>query len=286
MTRKRKLIIISGALFLAAGVGIAPLWPRISRVAVRLRAYFALPVYAETIVSNGDYSNLIFLHHSTGRNLINEGNVRPSLTEREYQFWDHDFNHIGLIKPDGSPANAHYRIPGMWGRGDTDVAGLSALFSQPATNPPDNAFSRLLQHDVIVVKSCYPNSAIGDDETLRQFQTHYRQMRDTADAHSNHLFIIMTSPPLHPLGTNPEEAARSRKLSDWLISDDFLEGHPNLFVFDFFDLLADPDLNTLRTDYQMTPSEAQSHPNQLANETIGPLFVEFIDTAVQTYRNN
>lgn len=286
MTRKRMLIVISGALFLAAGVGTVPLWPRISRVATRLLTYMSLPVYADPIASDGDYSNLIFLHHSTGRNLISEGGVRPLLTELGYQFWDHDFNHVGLIQPDGSPANAHYRIPGMWGRGDTDVPGLAALFSQPATDPPDNAFSRLLQHDVIIVKSCYPNSAIQDDEMLRQFQAYYRQMRELIDAHPDRLFIIMTSPPLHPLGTNSEEAARARQLADWLVSDDFLAGHPNLFIFDFFDLLADPELNTLRKAYQMTSSEAQSHPNQLANETIGPLFVEFIDTAVQNYRDN
>jgi len=56
-----------------------------------------------------------------------------------------------------------------------------------------------------------------------------------------------------------------------------------VFVFDFFDLLADPNTHTLRAGYQLSPDNPDSHPNRLANETIGPLFVEFIDEAVQVY---
>jgi len=119
-----------------------------------------------------------------------------------------------------------------------------------------------------------------------QFQTWYLQMRDVMDQHLNRIFILVTSPPLHPLATNPDEAARARAIADWLKSDAYLKGHPNLFVFDFFDLLADPDTNMLAARYQLDPDDANSHPNQLANETIGPLFVTFIDEAAQTYRHS
>ncbi|MCB9422095.1 MAG: hypothetical protein H6667_20000 [Ardenticatenaceae bacterium] len=286
MSQKQKLLIISGVVpLLLVGAGTVLLWPQINRTATRLRTYLSMPVYDEPITVNGDYSNIIFLHHSTGRNLMEEGGVRPLLSDMGYQFWDHDYNHIGLTRPDGSLTNAHYRIPGMLGRGNTDVDGLARLFAQPVTDPPNNALSRLLQHEVIIIKSCFPNSAVKSTAVQQQFQDWYRQMRDTMDQHPDHIFIIMTSPPLHPLATTPEEAARARAIANWLTSGDFLAGHDNVFVFDFFDLLADPAANTLRTEYQMTITEAQSHPNQLANETIGPLFAAFIDTAIQTYRN-
>ena len=48
----------------------------------------------------------------------------------------------------------------------------------------------------------------------------------------------------------------------------------------------DPSANTLRSEYQLDRGEPDSHPNRLANETMGPLFVEFIDEAVQTYRHS
>lgn len=285
MTRKRQIVLISGVLILVTGTGFVLLWPCLSGVAARLKAVLAMPVYDEAIPVYGDYTNVIFLHHSTGRNLIVAGGVRPLLTARGYQFWDHDYNHIGLTQPDGRLTNAHYRIPGGRGGGDTDVAGLAALFAQPVTDPPSNAFSRLLQHEVIIVKSCFPNSAVRDDGMQQQYQDWYVQMRNVIDTHPDHLFIILTSPPLHPLATNPEEAARARAVADWLTTDAFWTGHSNLFVFDLFDLLADPDSNTLRSAYQIASSKADSHPNQLASETIGPLFVEFVDTAVQTYQS-
>ncbi len=287
MTRKRKMLLFSGIVpLLVMGAGAVMLWPQISRTTTRLYTYWSMPAYDEPIPTDGHFSNIIFLHHSTGRNLMEQGNVRPLLTERGYQLWDHDYNHVGLTRPDGTLTNAHYRIPGMLGRGDTDVDGLARLFVQPVSDPPQNAFSHLLQHEVIIVKSCYPNSAVKDAEMQQQFQDWYLQMRDVIDAHPDNLFIIMSSPPLHPLATTDAEAARARAVADWLLSDDFLGGHPNLFVFNFFDLLADPDSHMLHMAYQETTDVAQSHPNQSANETIGPLFVEFIDTAVLTYRGD
>jgi hypothetical protein len=176
--------------------------------------------------------------------------------------------------------------PGVKGGGNTDPEGLAVLFAQPVHDSPDNAFSRLLQHEVLLFKSCFPNSAIRSDEGLEQRKTWYLQMRDVIDQHPDRIFIFLTTPPLHPEKTTPEDAARARALVNWLQSDEFLAGRPNLFVFDFFDLLADPETNVLRTEYQRDPDSTDSHPNTLANQTIGPLFVGFVDKAVQTYRAN
>lgn len=259
--------------------------PSLWRAFTGVVTYLSMPVYDEPMESDGRYTNVIFLHHSTGQNLIAEGDVRPMLTELGYQFWDHGYNQTGLVRPDGTPTGASYRIPGGLGRGNTDVDGLARLFSQPVTDPPENAFSRLLQHEVIITKSCFPNSAIESDERQEQFQTWYLRMRDAMDQHPDRMFIVVTTPPLHPLATNVNEAQRARAVADWLKSDAYLGGQPNVFVFDFFDLLADPSTNMLRTEYQRSPDEPDSHPNQLANETIGPLFVAFVDEAVQTYRS-
>jgi len=40
------------------------------------------------------------------------------------------------------------------------------------------------------------------------------------------------------------------------------------------------------TNNRHSPDQPDSHPNRLANETIGPLFVEFIDGAGRTYRSS
>lgn len=285
MSGDRASTILVGAVVLTViGVGMVTMGPRLWTVLRRWVADRYMPVYDGPVESSGDYTNIIFLHHSVGRALIAEGNVRPMLAELGYQFWDHGYNFEGLVKPDGKKLWANYGIPGNGGAGNTDVEGLAKLFSQPVTDPPENAFSRLLQHEVIVTKSCFPNSAVESDEMQRQFQTWYLQMRDEMDRHSDHVFIVVTSPPLHPLATNPDQARRARAIAEWLKSESYAGGHPNVFVFDLFGLLADPTTNTLRAEYQLSPDKSDSHPNQLANETIGPLFVRFIDEAIQTYR--
>jgi hypothetical protein len=245
-----------------------------------------LPVHAEPIESDGTYTNVVFLHHSVGRNLIDQGNVRALFSQEGYQFWDHDYNTIGLTRPDGTRTHTSYGIPGGKGGGNTDPEGLAAMFAQPVHDPSDNAFSRLMQHKVLIFKSCFPNSAITSDDMLEQQKRWYLRIREVIDQHPAKVFIFLTSPPLHPEATTSEEAARARALANWLASDAFLAGHSNLFVFDFFDLLADQDTDMLRRDYQRDPDEADSHPNAMANRTIGPLFVDFVDEAVQVYRSD
>ncbi len=245
-----------------------------------------LPVENEPLESGGVYEDVIFLHHSVGRNLIEQGNVRSLFTQAGYQFWDHDYNTIGLTRPDGTRTHTSYGIPGGDGGGNTDPEGLAAMFAQPVHDPPDNAFSRLLQHEVLIFKSCFPNSAITGDDMLEQQKRWYLQIREVIDQHPDKLFIFLTSPPLHPAATTQEEAARARALANWLASDAFLAGHSNLFVFDFFDLLADQDTDMLRRDYQRDLDEADSHPNAKANRTVGLLLVDFVDEAIRAYRSD
>jgi hypothetical protein len=284
--RRWKPVLIGIGTLLLFGAVFAAMQPILAKLLRKLRSYVPLPVYAEPMAANGAYSNVIFLHHSTGRALIAEGDVRPLFTELGYQFWDHGYNHEGLVRPDGTPTGSSYRIPGNRGQGNTDVDGLAALFSQPVSEPPRNAFSRLLQHEVIVIKSCFPNSAIQSDDMQEQFRTWYLLLRSAMDQHPEHVFVIVTSPPLHPLATNADEARRARAVADWLKSNAYLDGHPNVFVFDFFDLLANPSANTLRPEYQLDPDQGDSHPNLLANRTIGPLFVTFVDEAVQSFAHS
>lgn len=235
-----------------------------------------------SVERQGDFTNVIFLHHSTGRNLIRQGGVRERLTAAGFQFWDHDYNYEGLIRPDGTRTGYSYGIPDD----NTDPDGLAQLFSQRFCPWPVNAFSGLMQHEVIAFKSCFPVSRITSDEQLAQYKTYYHQIREVMDRHPNRIFIVVTPPPLNPATTDAETAARARAFANWLKSDEFMAGHPNVFTFDFFDLLAEgdpaaPDFNMLQVAYR---EGEDSHPNQLANQAIGPLFADFIVEAVQAYR--
>ncbi len=234
------------------------------------------------------YKNIIFLHHSTGAGLIWGGNVRPLFTGKGYDFWDHDYNSPGLSLPSGDQAGYNYNVPDD----NTDPIGYNTIFQQPyySTPPhpesPQNCFSGLMRHDVIIFKSCFPASAIWSDQMLEDYKTYYRTIRARTDLYKNHIFIAFSTPPLHPCSTNVDDAKRARAFANWLVSSEYLNGHSNLFVFNFFNYLARADdgsaeANMLKAAYR--PDYCDSHPNDLANQTIGPIFVDFVDAAIKSY---
>jgi hypothetical protein len=252
----------------------------------RLRsAFFILPLAfcVLLIVALSPYppvsaqsTRIIFLHHSCGENLINEGGVREGLTAIGYEFYDHGYNDDGLRDADGSNTGRNFDVPGD----NTDPDGIAEIFSQPLHDPPDNTFSYLMQYDVIAFKSCYPTSNIGSDDQLNEFKGYYLTARDRMDQYPDKVFIVVTQPPQVPGSTDADEGRRARALADWLASGEFLDGHPNVFTFDFFGHLAGSD-NMLRPEYRYDNHDG--HPNERANREIGPLFVDFIDRAIQSY---
>lgn len=238
----------------------------------------------DAIQSTDDFTNIVFLHHSVGKNLIQQGAVRERFSQAGYEFWDHGYNFsTGLVRPGGNRTGYSYVIPDD----NTDPDGLAKVFEQRVYAVPLNAFSGLLQHDVIAFKSCFPVSDIRSDEQLEEYKAHYLRIRKVVDAHPDRIFIVVTQPPLNPAATDPGGAVRARALANWLTSGEFLNGHPNLFAFDFFGYLAegDPaasDFNMLRAEYR---EGGDSHPNELANQEVAPIFIDFILNAIETYHS-
>ena len=214
--------------------------------------------------------------------MIEQGSVREGFTAAGYSFWDQGYNTYQLRDPAGRQTGYAYHVPAD----NTDPDGLLTIFSQPAFGLPLNTLSGLMQHEVIAFKSCFPASDITSDQQLEERKEWYRKMRDTMDQHPDKLFIVMTQPPLNPAATNSDIAARARSFANWLKSDEFLKGHPNIVTFDLFDQLAEsnpqrPDFNMLRQGYR---EGADSHPTRIANETIGPQFVDFVSNAIEQYK--
>jgi hypothetical protein len=219
---------------------------------------------------------IIFLHHSCGQNLIAQGRVREGLTALGYEFYDHGYNEEGLVLADGTSTGTNFDVPDD----NTNPDGYAAIFAQPLHDPPDNTFSQLMQYDVIVFKSCFPVSNIGDDAQLEEYKSYYLSIRGRMDQYPDKMFVIVTQPPEIPADSGPDAAARARAFANWLSSDQYLSGHANVFVYDFFGQLAGGD-NYLRAEYRTDESDA--HPNELANRTIGPLFVTFLDEAIRSF---
>jgi hypothetical protein len=225
--------------------------------------------------------NIFLLHHSTGHNLIDQGQVRTYLNAynvsngTQLAFWDHDYNAEGLRNASGVYVGHSYVIP----NDNTDPDGLYYLWT--VSNAARDSI--IANHQVIVFKSCYPASAINSEAELAQYKTWYFGMRDVFDLHPERTFVVMSPPPLHRVATNAADAARARAFSIWLGSAEFLSGHPNVVYFNLFDQFAQPAdgsafQNMLRYEYETNEAGTDWHPNLLANQTVGPIVAQFLAT--------
>jgi len=238
----------------------------------------------------GGLTNLFFLHHSTGAGIVFGGDMRGAIRAynkqhgTSYAFWDHGYNGDGLTNPQGNPTGTNYSIP----NDNTDPDGLSYLWTGSGADAVQCRNLILTNHEVIAFKSCFPASAIPDAGTLSQYKAWYLSMRSFFDTRPDRVFVVMSTPPLHRKSTNATQAKNARRFADWLKSATYLGGHPNVVCFDLFDLLAKPDdgsatANMLRWEYEGSHSNGDSHPNDLANQTVGPIFAQALIDAARTH---
>jgi len=227
--------------------------------------------------------NIIFLHHSTAEGVYFGGDVPGwfsnynsthstsyTITERSYPDTPYPW------------ANYPYDYWNLWINGACD-----------SSNPNIECMNTLAaNHDIIIYKHCFPGAdVVADDnhpdvsasvQTLANYKLQYRALRQMMDSYPNNKFIVWTLTPLHRLATSADNAARAKQFVDW-VKNSFLaedgHSHPNIFIFDFWGLIAGSD-NFLRYDYEGSHTDSDSHPNALANATVGPIFSQFIvDTA-------
>jgi hypothetical protein len=220
--------------------------------------------------------SVIFMHHSTGEGVIYAGGVVPMMTELGYAFQHHGYNGDGLSDAAGNYTGVNWNVPGD----NTDPDGWQAIFNQPVTDPPSNTFSHMLQYDVIIFKSCFPASHIDSPGMFDAYMAYYASIRDVMDQHPDKLFIPWTTPPLVPNSTDAASAQRAQEWAAYLTSDEYLDGHPNIYPFDINSLWADAD-GYLRAEFRV--DEWDSHPNDIGNQVVAPIFVDFIDGAVQSF---
>ncbi len=237
---------------------------------------------------SGGGLNLFFLHHSTGGGVIG-GGVRQYIADYNalhttaFEFWDHGYNGDGLHNASDGSAGC-YNIP----NDNTDPNGLHYLWTSTEADAAACRDQILANHNVIAFKSCFPASNIGSADDLQQYKDWYLAMLPVFDAHPDHVFVVMSTPPLHRLATNADNAARAREFANWLKSSEYLSGHPNVVCYDLFDALAQADdgsaaANMLRYDYEGDHAGDDSHPNYYANETVAPLFAQALIDASLGY---
>ncbi len=254
----------------------------------QLVAFLCLLVFAVIpldVMATG--ARVLFLHHSTGANVYNEGNV---------PHWLHTYDPDIEITERAYPTNGY-----PWANYPYDYWNLWINGKCQPGNPNMECLGNMAAaYDVIIFKHCFPGAAILPDtgtpdvtssrKSLENYKAQYRALRGEMDRYPGTKFIIWTLVPLHRLATNPDQAARAHQFVEW-VKRDFLtedgKSHPNIFIFDFFGIVAEKrpappegQQYCLCYEYERSHTGTDSHPNTLANETAGPIFARFIADVV------
>jgi hypothetical protein len=179
----------------------------------------------------------LFIHHSIGRQMIH-GGLRDLLAVGRVDLWDHDYNEIGLTRPDGLHTGRAFPVPGD----DTDPAGLLRLLRGMA----DGAGWRVPAHDLLVLKSCFPNSAV---ESVPAMQEAYDELREVARKLPQSV-LLLTSPPLVVESTSIAQARRAEDVADWLVETWTGNGLHCANLFAALSYRRGPLRGTLRTAYR------------------------------------
>jgi hypothetical protein len=253
-------------------------------------------VFRATPLCAAATDDLIFIHHSCGNNWLSSG-LDAALVAKDYIDERNDMYYGSDISPDAGRPDSLASVPGD----NTNMNHWVPWFNDYLGNLKNYGCATGV-NKIIMFKSCYPISDVSGDgsspgdpfssaQTLANYKAVYHNAAGSGVAYSHNgysylaledifaanpgtLFIPVTAPPLTNGGTSDSNAHRARLFNNWLKSDwlgSYNAAHPglnNVAVFDWFDVLANPDADTsypnrLKAAYGGTGGDA--HPNNAAN---------------------
>ncbi|UCG61154.1 MAG: hypothetical protein JSV52_12620 [Candidatus Zixiibacteriota bacterium] len=218
---------------------------------------------------------MVFLHHSVGRGMLYEGGLRDSLLE------------MGVLVKGATYGDEIGQ--------KTDICDWLPKFQRDMDRiltfkaHPDRYYSDNTSNDIVMFKSCFPNSDIGGDgqapgnplsteRTMANYRATFEKLGEEMRRYPERLYIYVTAPPLVPESTTDENAARALDFNRWLI-DEYLpryereSGLANLVVFDLFSVLADEN-GKLKESFRRS-THGDSHPNIDGSKAAAAAFMQF-----------
>lgn len=220
-------------------------------------------------------TRLLFLHHSVGKGILYEGGLKDSLAQ------------LGIAARGatyGDEIGQATDICDWTPKFQTDMERIFTFKAHPNLYYTDGK-----SNDIVMFKSCYPNSHVEAEEsgpgnptdkkrTAENYKAAFAAIGQQMRKYPSKLFIYLTYPPMAAPETTPEAAKRGREFNTWLISE-FQpayakeSGLKNFIVFDLFDVLAD-DNNVLKDAYRRE-NPKDSHPNLTGNKEAASRFMAF-----------
>lgn len=263
--------------------------------------------------ANGDNPNppasvvkLIFIHHSTGQNWLDDGNGGLGLALSQNNYFVSDTNYGWGPNAIGDRTD----IPDWleWFRSINTPAYMSALYEERGIHSP---YTRTTlkdpggENEIIMFKSCFPNSALEGNPTdppspdgwltVGHAKYVYNQLLLHFQDHPDKLFVVVTAPPL----IDGTYAANARAFNQWLMYDWLSQNNyvlKNVAIFDFYNVLTGPDNHHryynneiqhiftpgMNTEYYPTGDD---HPSKTGNLKATSEFVTLLNIFYLRWKN-
>lgn len=229
---------------------------------------------------------MVFLHHSVGNGFMYKGGLRDSLLD------------LGVVIRSctygddiGEQTDMNHWLPKF----QNDMSHIFKFKAHPNKYYTDDR-----SNEIIMFKSCYPNSnltsdgsesgsATSSDKSIANYKAVFEGLKKEFAKYPDKLFIYVTAPPNVPAVTTPENAARAKTFNTWL-QDEFLPsytaetGLDNLKVYDLFSFLTDDD-NYLKNEYRWQDNPRDSHPNDNAKKAITRDFLKFFEPVLEAWKS-
>ncbi len=259
---------------------------------------------------------LLFIHHSVGGHLLAEKGPEK---ERANCILDTHENGGGLRKKlQAQGYEIHEASYGSEVGDKTDLFDWKPKFQSKmdrilAVDENDKALGAGKKNDVVMFKSCYPNSRFvgegqapgnpaGPELTVWNARAAFSSLLEDFKKHPETLYVYLTAPPDAPPG--PERAFKvlmkkllgkggagaaaleqgrlARMFNAWIVSPEgWLKDYPlkNVVVYDFYDALTDNG----RSDMLRYPTGdgTDSHPSSEGNTRAGEPIPALVNRAVR-----
>lgn len=224
----------------------------------------------------GSTVNLMFIHHSVGAGWLADG-LNDALNKNNYHL-----------------ADIYY---GWREYGDhTDTSDWPAWFTDEVMNLVYDEKDAMTGHNsikaasgentVILFKSCYPNSDVG--ESYDDEKKIYNSLIPYFEKHPDKMFILVTPPPMRSIST----PKLTRSLCNWLTDRKagWLAGLKtgNVFVFDLYNVLTDKNahhryINGAEQHVAVSGKNllyyptGDDHPNTAGNQKAAEEFISLLN---------
>ena len=236
-------------------------------------------------------TNIIFLHHSTGRFIWYGGLSKIPIKlgfDGDMEKWFNRYNQKNNKNykitekyfPQKSPygvKNYPFDYYNIW---------VKNAGEQPYKEEPTLEILTK-EYDVIIFKHCFPVSNIqadsisndinSDIKTLSNYKLQYEALKKKMLEFPGTKFIIWTPSALIEKETNKDNAERANKFSEWVKTVWDTNGD-NIFLWDFRDLQVEGGLY-FKSEYALDIND--SHPNREFSKIVAPYFCKRIVDVIE-----